>query len=245
MPPNLQLALDSVKAAVDSGRLTEKRIDQSVLRILMLKLKRGILTSPFVDETKVAERVGTPDHLATVQRISDRTTTVVRNDANLLPFSGSPGRVLVTGIGDTVVNTRSPQWLADSLNRRGATATALPTGSNPNAATVANAVTAANAADLVVVLTNNLKDRVNQRNLVSALLATGKPVIAVASQIPYDAGYVDAPTWLATYGWRAHAMESLAKVLFGEVSPTGKLPVDIPVGGTSTILYPFDSGLTW
>jgi beta-N-acetylhexosaminidase len=245
MPPHLQLAIDSVKAAVQSGRLTEKRIDASVLRILKLKLLRGILTSPFCDESKVAERVGTPDHVATIQQISDRTTTVVRNDAGLVPFSGNPGKVLVTGIGDTVITARSPQWLADSLNRRGATATALPTGSSPSATTISNAVAAANTSDLVIVLTNNLKDRVNQRNLVSALLATGKPVIAVASQIPYDAGYVDAPTWVATYSWRSMSMESLAKVLFGEISPKGKLPVDIPVGGTSTILYPFDSGLTW
>ena len=245
MPPHLQLAIDSVKAAVESGRLTEHRIDQSVLRILLLKLKRGILTSPFCDESKVADRVGTPEHIATIQQISDRTTTVVRNDANLLPFTANPGKVLVTGIGDTVFTARSPQWLADSINRRGATATALPTGSNPNATTIGNAVAAANASDVVIVLTNNLKDRVNQRNLVTALLATGKPVIAVASQIPYDAGYVDAPTWVATYSWRSMSMESLAKVLFGEISPQGKLPVDIPVGGTSTILYPFDSGLTW
>lgn len=245
MPPHLQLAMDSVKAAVQSGRLTEKRIDASVLRILELKLKRGILTSPFCDESKVAERVGTPEHVATVQQISDRTTTVVRNDADLLPFSGNPGKVLVTGIGDTVITARSPQWLADSLNRRGATATALPTGSSPSATTIANAVAAANTADLVIVLTNNLKDRVNQRTLVNALLATGKPVIAVASQIPYDAGYVDAPTWVATYSWRSLSMESLAKVLFGEISPKGRLPVDIPLGGTSTILYPYDSGLTW
>ncbi|MFC4854466.1 glycoside hydrolase family 3 protein [Actinophytocola glycyrrhizae] len=241
MPPNLPLALDSVQAAVESGRLSERRIDQSVLRVLLLKLKRGIITSPFVDEGKVAGIVGTPEHIDTVQQISDRTTTVVRNDANLLPLAGDPGKVLVTGVGDS----RSPQWLADSLNRRGATATAMPTGTNPNATTIANAVAAAGTSDLVVVLTNNLKDRTAQRNLVNALLATGRPVIAVASQIPYDAGYVDAPTWVATYGWRAHAMESLTKVLTGEVSPQGKLPVDIPVGGTSDVLYPFDHGLTW
>jgi beta-N-acetylhexosaminidase len=245
MPPHLQLALDSVKGAVRSGRLTEKRIDQSVLRILALKVKRGILTSPFADENRVAERVGTPDHLAAIQQISDRTTTVVRNNAGLLPFHGNPGKVLVTGVGDTVNTARSPQWLADSLNRRGATATALPTGTSPSTTTINNAVAAANTADLVIVLTNNLKDRVNQRNLVTALLATGKPVIAVASQIPYDAGYVDAPTWLATYSWRAVSMESLAKVLFGEIHPAGKLPVDIPVGGTKDTLYPFGTGLTW
>ena len=245
MPPHLQVALDSVKSAVHSGRLTERRIDQSVIRILALKIKRAIIVAPFCDEGRLSQRVGTPNHLATVQQVSDRTTTVLRNNAGLLPFRGNPGKVLVTGVGDTVVTARSPQWLADSLNRRGATATALPTGTNPSAATISGAVAAANTSDVVVVLTNNLKDRVNQRNLVNSLLATGKPVIAVASQIPYDAGYVDAPTWLATYSWRAVSMESLAKVLFGEVSPAGRLPVDVPVGGTSTILYPFDTGLTW
>ena len=188
---------------------------------------------------------GTPEHAAQVQKLSDRTTTVLRNDADLLPLTANPGKVLVTGIGDTVLTARSPQWLADSMNRRGATATALPTGANPTATTIASAVAAANTSDLVVVLTNNLKDRTAQRSLVSALLATGKPVVAVASQIPYDAGYVDAPTWLATYSWRSMSMESLAKVLFGELSPAGKLPVDVPVGGGTEILYPFDHGLTW
>jgi len=246
MPPSLDVALNAVRAAVDSGRLTEKRIDQSVLRILKQKLKRGILTHPFVDEKKVDKTVGTQAHLDAIQQISDRTTTVVRNDANLLPFADAPAKVLVTGVGDTVITNRSPEWLRDSIARRGSAATALPTGTSPTQATIDQAVAAAGQNDVTVVLTNNLSGRAQQRALVSALLATGKPVVAVASQIPYDAGFVDAPTWLATYSWRAVSMESLAKVLYGEVSPKGTLPVDIPVGGDpDTILYPFGTGLTW
>jgi beta-N-acetylhexosaminidase len=246
MPPNLDVAINAVRAAVDSGRLTERRIDQSVLRILKLKLKRGILTHPFVDEKKVGKIVGTPAHLDTIQQISDRTTTVVRNDANLLPFADAPAKVLVTGVGDTVITNRSPEWLRDAMIRRGSAATALPTGTSPTQATIDQAVAAANQNDVTVVLTNNLSGRAQQRALVSALLATGKPVVAVASQIPYDAGFVDAPTWLATYSWRAVSMESLAKVLYGEISPHGTLPVDIPTGeDPNTILYPFGTGLTW
>ncbi len=246
MPPNLQLAIDAVKGAVQSGRLTEKRIEQSVLRILKLKLKRGILTSPFVDEKKVATTVGTPEHVARIQQISDRTTTVIRNDANVLPLASPPANVLVTGVGDTVLPNRSPEWLRDSITRRGSAATALPTGLSPTQATIDQAVAAAGQHDLTVVLTNNLSGRPQQRALVSALLATGKPVVAVASQIPYDAGFVDAPTWVATYSWRATSMEALTKVLYGETSPQGKLPVDIPTGDDpNTILYPFGSGLTW
>ncbi|MCT2582494.1 glycoside hydrolase family 3 protein [Actinophytocola gossypii] len=241
MPPDLPLALTAVKNAVESGRLSERRIDESLLRILLLKLKRGILTHPFADEKKVDRIVGTPEHVAAIQEVTDRTPTVLRNDAGLLPVE-NPGNVLVTGHGDA----RSPGWLADALAKRGVGATPLPTGSNPDQATVDQAVTAADAADLVVVLTNNLSGRERQRALVEALLATGKPVVAVASQIPYDAGFVDAPTWVATYGWRANHLEALTKVLLGERAPTGKLPVDIPAGDDpNTILYPYDTGLAW
>ncbi len=246
MPPDLDLALNAVRGAVDSGRLTERRIDQSVLRILLLKLKRGILTKPLVDENKVDQVVGTPEHVASIQELTDRTTTVVRNDATLLPFADAPAKVLVPGVGDTVLPNRSPEWLRDSMNRRGSAATALPTGLNPTQATIDQAVAAANGSDLTVVLTNNLSGRAQQRALANALLATGKPVVAVASQIPYDAGFVDSPTWVATYGWRANAMEALTKVLYGESAPQGKLPVDIPRGDApGTILYPFGTGLTW
>ena len=39
-------------------------------------------------------------------------------------------------------------------------------------------------------------------------------------------------------------MEALAKVLYGEIAPSGKLPVDIPTTADPTKpLYPFGHGL--
>ncbi|MGH8879388.1 MAG: glycoside hydrolase family 3 protein, partial [Stackebrandtia sp.] len=99
MPPDLNLAKNAVLGAVRSGRLPESRINQSVLRILLQKFKRGILFSPFVNPDKIDTTVGTPAHLAEVQRISDGTTTVLRNDAGLLPLRAKPNSVLVTGMG--------------------------------------------------------------------------------------------------------------------------------------------------
>ena len=52
------------------------------------------------------------------------------------------------------------------------------------------------------------------------------------------------PTWRRT-PTTAISMESLARVLFGEVQPRGKLPVDIPAAADpGTVLYPFGHGLT-
>ncbi|WP_436502171.1 glycoside hydrolase family 3 protein [Actinokineospora sp. HUAS TT18] len=245
MPPNLTLAMDSVLAAVRSGRLTEERIDESVRRIVELKWKRGILARPLVNVERVPALVGTPEHLAAVQRLTDRTVTVLNNDNGLLPVR-SPATALVVGVGDTVNPAKSPTQLASHLSASGWTATALPTGTRPAEAKIADAVAAAQSVGVVVVLTNNLSANVAQRTLLTKLLETGRPVIAVASQVPYDAGFVRAPTWVATYSWRDVSLRSLTKVITGEIAPRGKLPVDVPDGADpTTVRYPFDHGLTW
>ncbi|WP_433267501.1 glycoside hydrolase family 3 protein [Actinosynnema sp. CS-041913] len=229
MPVDLGLAIDSVVAAVRSGELTEQRIDQSVLRVLRMKFLRGMLTSPHVDEGKVDSSVGTPENTAAARAITDRTVTVVRNQA--LPLRTKPTAALVTGWGET--STRTLAGLLDG--------TALPTGSAPDEARIAAAVQGAGAADLVVVLTNALSGQPAQQALLTRLLETGKPVVAVAVQNPYDVAHTAAPNWLATYSSGVGSMESVAKVITGEAQPQGKLPVAVP-GPTP---YPFGHGVTW
>ncbi|GGP36164.1 beta-N-acetylhexosaminidase [Saccharothrix coeruleofusca] len=233
MPVDLRVAVDSVVAAVRGGELTERRIDQSVLRVLRMKFLRGMLTSP---PASADPKVGTPDRLAVAQAIADRTVTAVRNDAGVLPLSAKPASALVTGWGETT--TRA---LAERFAARGAAATALPTGSAPTEAQIASAAQAAAGAQVVVVLTNALSRQPAQQALVARLLATGKPVVAVAVQNPYDVAHTDAPTWLATFSYGAVSMESLARVVYGEVKPAGKLPVDVP----GPRPYPFGHAVGW
>ena len=248
LPPAPDVQFKAVVDAVRSGRISERRIDESLLRILLLKVKNGVLFQPFVDPAKIATTVGTPASLATAQRIVDKSVTLVKNDANTLPLSNDPRKVLVTGWGVTTT-----QALANSLARRGATTTVAQTGAAPSDAAITDAVTKAQANDVTVVLTQKAWDTTvtdklaKQQKLVKNLLATGRTVIVVAVRDPYDIAYFDqAPTYLATYGYAAVSMESLAKVLYGEIKPTGKLPVDIPVAGEPlTPLYAFGHGMSW
>ncbi|MFE2750405.1 glycoside hydrolase family 3 N-terminal domain-containing protein [Actinosynnema sp. NPDC059335] len=231
MPVDLGLAVDSVLAAVRSGELSEERIDRSVLRVLRMKFLRGMLTGPLVDVDKVDSAVGPAEHLDAARRITERTVTAVRNDAGVLPLPAKPTAALVTGWGETTTRT-----LAGHLG-----GTALPTGATPTQAQVTAAVQAAGAADVVVVLTNALSRQPAQQTLLTSLLATGKPVVAVAVQNPYDVAHTTAPTWLATYSYSAVSMAALARVITGEVAPTGRLPVEVP-GPTP---YPFGHGIGW
>ncbi|WP_285477972.1 glycoside hydrolase family 3 protein [Amycolatopsis sp. NBRC 101858] len=242
MPVHLDVAINSVLAAVKSGEIPMQRIDQSVLRVLKLKFERGILFSPFVDPNRVMKTVGTPANLKTAQDIADRGITAVANDAGVLPLKQKPATALVTGWGVATTTT-----LAQKLTAHGTAATAYQTGQAPTDAQIAQAVANAKNVDLVVVLTNNIGGFPLQTKLLDALQATGKPVVAVAAQIPYDAGYASTvKTWLATYGYIGPTLEALAKVILGETKPTGKLPVDIPAGAdVHTVKYPFGHGLAW
>jgi beta-N-acetylhexosaminidase len=252
-PPDLDVAYNAVLAAVRSGELTESRIDQSLLRILLLKLKQGVLIRPYVDESRVPKIVGTPAHLAAAQAITDRSVTAIKNE--LLPLKPGARKVLLTGWGATTLPT-----LAGAVGKRGATTQVVETGATPSDASTAAAVAAAQTNDLTVVLTMQAFDTLvtnptgtptdpdgRQQKLVHQLIATGKPVVVVAVRDPYDIAYLtEARNYLATFSYGAGSMESLARVLFGEVKPAGKLPVAIPTAGDfSKPLYPYGFGLSW
>jgi beta-N-acetylhexosaminidase len=242
MPPDMDTAYDAVVAAVKSGRISQQVLNDHVRRVLELKYEKGLVANPYVDTSAVDSVVGTPDHLAAADAITNRTATLVKNDDSALPMAVEGTKVMVTGYGVT-----TKQTLADALTARGAQVTVKETGSNPSNATINRAVAAAADQDSVVVTTMKAWSTPQQQKLVEHLLATGKEVIVVAVRDPYDIAYFDdAPTYVATYSYSPVAIEALARVLTGEVKPSGKLPVDIPVAGApDTVLYPFGFGLTY
>jgi beta-N-acetylhexosaminidase len=242
MPPDMDTAYDAVVAAVKSGRISQQVLNDHVRRVLELKYEKGLVANPYVDTSAVDSVVGTPDHLAAADAITNRTATLVKNDDSALPMAVEGTKVMVTGYGVT-----TKQTLADALTARGAQVTVEETGSNPSNATINRAVAAAADQDSVVVTTMKAWSTPQQQKLVEHLLATGKEVIVVAVRDPYDIAYFDdAPTYVATYSYSPVAIEALARVLTGEVKPSGKLPVDIPVAGApDTVLYPFGFGLTY
>ncbi|MEH1168457.1 glycoside hydrolase family 3 protein [Micromonospora sp. CPCC 205539] len=250
MPPDLALARDAVLRAVASGELTERRIDESVRRILGLKYRQGLARSPLVDVDQAVRTVGAPAHLAAVARVTDPTLTAVRNDANLLPLPRADRSVLVTGWDSAAFAPVAT--VADGFTARGARATARP-ATLPSDAVIASTAAQAAEHDLTVVLVNKAWDtavadpRATQRRLVAALLGTGKPVIVVAVRDPYDIAYLPGvTTYLATYSYTRAAMDALVRALHGELSPSGRLPVTIPTAeGAGTVLYPYGHGLSW
>jgi len=250
-PPSLDVAWNAVLNAVRDGELTEDRLDESILRVLRMKAKLGLFKDPYVTHAGVDRTVGTRSHLATADRITERTTTLLVNEGGLLPLSRrrTPKLLVVGADPASPSGTTGPPTgvLAGALTELGFTATALSTGTAPSAATVAKAVAAAGDADAVVVATYNVSASSSQKTLVEQLLATGKPVVAVAVRNPYDVAHLPGvAAYLATYSWTDVELRAAARVIAGKVDPRGTLPVPVQrADDPSTALYPVGHGLTY
>ncbi|MEU0031812.1 glycoside hydrolase family 3 protein [Streptomyces sp. NPDC006335] len=250
-PPSLDVAWKAVLKAVQGGELTEARLDESVLRILRLKARLRLFEQPYVSRGGVTRTVGTPAHLAAADRIGERTTTLLVNEKRLLPLSRrTHRRLLVVGADPASPSgTTGPPTgvLAAALTELGFTATALSTGTAPSAAVVAQAVAAARDVDAVVVGTYNVTAAGSQKTLVEQLVATGRPVIAVAIRNPYDVARLPTVTaFLATYSWTDVELRAAARVIAGKAAPRGRLPVPVQrADEPGKVLYPVGYGLSY
>jgi beta-glucosidase len=75
---------------VESGQLSEERIDQSVRRLLRLKFELGLFDNPFVDENEASQVLGNPESVTAGEVSQKRAMTLLKNENNVLPLQGQP-----------------------------------------------------------------------------------------------------------------------------------------------------------
>ena len=86
IPPDLGAAYRAVVAAVGSGEISESRLDASVLKILKTKASLGLHKARLVNLAALDGTVGTPENVATGQKMADDAVTAVRHTGTLLPL---------------------------------------------------------------------------------------------------------------------------------------------------------------
>ncbi|HET6360111.1 glycoside hydrolase family 3 protein [Streptomyces sp.] len=250
-PPDLAVAWNGVLSAVRSGELSVARLEESILRILLLKEKLGLFRDPFVSRRDVERTVGARAHLAAADRIAEGTTTLLVNEGGLLPLNRRSGRNLLVVGADPAspTGTTGPPTsvLAKALTELGFAATALSTGITPTAAKIDEAVAAAGGKDAVIVGTYNVTAASPQRTLVARLAATGVPVVVVAIRNPYDiAQLTGVRAALAAYCWTDVELRAAVRVIAGQCDPEGHLPVPVQrADDPLQVLYPIGHGLSY
>jgi beta-N-acetylhexosaminidase len=87
MPTDPEAVVKAVTAAVQSGRLTRQRIQESVIKILAAKERVGLDRKRFVDLEGISDVVDSPEANEKAQEIADRAVTLVRNGRSMIPLA--------------------------------------------------------------------------------------------------------------------------------------------------------------
>jgi len=239
-PHDVEGQVDYVVKAVKDGKISEERIDESVRRILRVKMKYCLFKKPYVDVSAVDEKVHTQSQVDTSLALHESAITLVRNDEGLIPLDPKDkkrihvvcpalyqlemyphaawGNIAGTNFYEEIKKLK-PKTSGDTfvVSQRRLNISGL----------VRNARNS--DADVLVIGTYDALYYDQQKELVRRLLELKKPTIVVALAMPYDLiAFPEVSTYMVTYSNRDLALQAAARILFGLAEPKGRLPVSIP-----------------
>jgi beta-glucosidase len=255
---------DQLAQLVRSGAVPETKIDESVRRVLRVKLALGLFEHPYVDDGRAKRAFFLPESLQLAQTVAERSSVLLKNASTaggkpLLPISKEVKTVAV--IGPLADNPSDPEGLstapkpavlipsfpAELARRLGEGNVFRARGGGilkSSDEEIAAAVAAAKRADLVILtlgespeMTGEAASRAHlglpgrQQELLEAIANTGKPVVLILFSgrpltVPWAFEHV--PAVLAAWFPGTEAGPALARTLFGEFNPSGRLVVSWP-----------------
>jgi beta-N-acetylhexosaminidase len=235
MPVGVTQAINTVVAAVESGRIAEARIDTSVRRILAAKVRAGVHRERQVDLLALDRAVGVRAHREVAQTIAERSLTLVRDEGNRVPARGVRRVVSITYAreGDAAAG----RHFHDALRERGLEVRAVRVDDRSTAEELAAARALADGADLVVVgayvspreHAGTVGAEGGVPRFVERLAAEGAPVVVVSFGSPYLLSFFPSiPSYLVAWGGAEVSQRAAVRALLGERPITGTLPISLP-----------------
>jgi beta-glucosidase len=253
---DVDMESDAYRTAPE-GKLPTTELDQAVRRVLKLKTDLGLFEHPYVPDSSPYQP--TQENLELARKAAEQSFVLLRNDDHLLPLDVSKVKLALIGpfaddkgemLGSWSAsgNAIDVHTLREELTARLGDRLAYQKGTEilgNSTDGFAAAVTAVQHSDVAVLtlgesgpnMTGEASSRAhldlpgNQKQLLEAVVATGKPVVLLLFNgrplaIPWAAQHVTAilDAWFPGLS----AGPALANVLFGNVNPSGKLPVEFP-----------------
>jgi beta-N-acetylhexosaminidase len=240
--PDIDAGIRGVKEAVARGEISEARINESAERILRAKAALGLIERRTVAAEEVDLAVSAPQSLAVAEEIADRSITLVRDDAKLLPLKSAGGRprlINVTFTDDDAAFGTQP--FVGELASRGMLSGSVTLDQRAGEAEVKRLLGRLDGDGgkfdavvfSVVVRARSGKGSVALppvgARLAEELTRRGQPLVVISFGNPYLlAAMPQAKAYIAAYSPFPFSQRAAARALAGEIDVTGRLPVSLP-----------------
>ena len=215
---SLDVAEEAVRAIardVETGKIPRARLEEAFARVRAL---RGQLEPPL-------DIAAPPPYGGVGITIGARAVTPVRGNAHVPP----DGALVVTFEGTTIEGVQGLHTQHTSLCAYAPAVREVRIPLQPSLEQIAVAEDAVRAArGAVVLLMRRAHIYAEQQQAVERLLEIAPDAVLVSTREPFDALlFPQARNVVCTYGDDAPSIAGLARVLFGDVEPAGRMPLEI------------------
>ena len=244
---------------LEEGKVDMKLVDESVRRILRVKFRLGLFERPYVEEKPESEMYLLPKSLEIAEKAAAESMVLLKNEGSVLPLE-KVGTIAIVGplasdstqhLGNWGARARAEdvigivQGMCEEYAGKSKILTAKGCDFEGNDKSgFAEAVRVAKASDVVVVCLghkgswsgeNQSRSTIEipkiQEELLSAVEATGKPVVVlVTTGRPVELPRIEqkADAILQTWHSGIRAGKAIAGLLSGRYNPSGKLAMTFP-----------------
>ena len=252
---------------VKEGKISEKRLDISVKRILQLKKDLGLFEQPFSPDKFNYPEFGSAASIKISQQTAEESITLLKNKDQILPLNEST-KIFITGPAANSLTWLNGAWSrtwqgVDTTWDDDAKSTIQEAFSKQNAIYLSSDLykteegaeqlfETAKSADVIIVCLgekpstekvgdiNELTMPDDQLELLSIMALTGKPVILVLVENRPLIVQVIEPfcnAIILAYEPGDNGADALANIIYGKVNPSGKLPFTYPRYEGSLLWY--------
>ena len=201
---------------VEEGMLSEERIDQSIRRLLRQKFQLGLFDNPFVDDTQVDAILCSEESVALGERSQKESMTLLKNKDEVLPLAKNKLNIYIENMDSAVV------------------------------ANYAMVVSTPEEADFAIIRLNTPWYPVDTKNWFARTFHHGDldfkgeekdRILKLLQTVPTIVDlYLDRPAVIPEIAESSLALiadfgasdKSVCEVLFGNSTPKGKLPFELP-----------------
>ena len=253
-----EIPLNAVVEAVRCGEIDINQINESVKRILKFKEQLGLMDNKPMNIEVARKEIGALQNIALSKEVCDKSVTVLEAHSIPIKLSGNE-KILVIGTKapeegagtedfHSIIPGKS-EYFYELCKKYSESAVFHPINENPSEEEIENVIAFGRNFDAIIFgsfirVVSYKQDSgtisQSQAELINKLGKLDKEVVIVLFGNPYVIKKLDNPmNCLCTYSCDCeYSIESVLKIIFGEMEASGKLPV------TVNEKYKFGYGLT-
>jgi beta-N-acetylhexosaminidase len=239
-PADIDACIRGLREALRTGRVTEKRLEESVRRVLASKYDLGLTKQRLTPVDEIDQIVSAPEAQQLAREIAEHAVTLVRNDAKLVPINDLRPDARIFNLA--ITNGDDWRFIANpftsAMARAGRKVETIALDERSSEADVQKALERARGADLVIASLYG-RVRTGQTNSIGLpapgvralkeLLNGNAPIIGISFGNPYLLQSFPAmKTYIVAYGDMPALQQAAARAIVGEADITGRLPISLP-----------------